>query len=105
MTANDYNTSGIAGGKASCQNAKAFAHLTPELVRNPAYSIADRIFNKALHAKHEVNTKNPITWILEPKHIELRQIIVARLGAQFRLQAQAKGMNSITVTGVYAELA
>lgn len=102
MTQNEYNVSGILGAKASAQNARALHHLDVTLGgKAPIHAIAERVALKASKAKREISKANPITWKLEPKHIQLRQAIIAKLGCN-GLSAYAKGLDIIEVDGIYA---
>jgi len=103
MTSNEYNVSGVKGGIASAQNARAYAHLAIGLGGNsPAFNVASRIFQKFAKIQGDVSTAHPVIWKLEKKHIQIRQLIIAKLGTTGYLEAIAHGLDEIHIVGVYA---
>ena len=100
MTSNEYNVSGIRGGIASAQNARAMAHLAIDIGgHSKVYSISERIAKKAAMCKAPLSAERPCIWTLEPKHVQLRGLIVAKLNNSDGLYAEPQGLDKIAIIG------
>lgn len=100
MTSTEYNLTGVLGAKAASQNAKAEAHLSIELGgHNKVFAVANAIAAKSARAKRPLSKESPIVWTLEPKQVQLRDLIVAKLNNSDGLYAEPRGLADIAIIG------